>query len=548
MAPPTPGAERGAPPPPARVRHNDWTAVALPPADAFSPTLAVSVVIPCFDSAGPLALALAALERQDWPRDLLEVVLVDDGSRPPLARPGGLPFAVELVRREDRGFTLAAARNAGADAASGDILVFLDPDLIAEAGLVAAHARWHHAVGDALTIGFRACVSAAGIGPRAIRERPGTVGDLLAGRPRDPPWQERLMAATADLTVPREDLFRAASGNNLGIGRALFGETGGFDESFTRYGGEDTEFAWRVQVRGGLLVPVREAFAWHQGRWGENRAAKRRDLGRQREKLAGLIAAPGFRRAAGGRRHGVAGHRVAGHFVARHAVHLDPAEAPPGRVVRAVRDLLAEAGGDVAVCVGAPPDTDPEVIAGLGDAFGGDSRVRVVRLARVVRPVREAAGHPTLEAFPHSPLHMALPAASVRPGVVADLAAALGRRVAATVILEDGAEASVARAWALHRARRAGAGPAEFGETGRSVLGPPPVLRRLGRRVAALARRALPDPGAVPRLGAPAWARNAAADLARVLDEARHVRSGAAALRFLRWAWAALAWRLRHGR
>ncbi len=517
---PTSDPKRATPPSPARVRYNDWPAVALPPADAFTPALAVSVVIPCFDAAEPLARTIAALERQTWPRDLLEIIIVDDGSHPPLAPPQAPPFAVRMIRREERGFSLAAARNAGARAASGDILVFLDADLIAEAGLIAAHARWHHAVGDAFTIGFRAHVSVAGITPQAIRACPATIRDLLAGRPFDPPWNERLMIATADLTAPREDLFRIAGGGNFGISRALFAETGGFDESFTCYGGEDIEFAWRVQVRGGLLVPVREAFAWHQGRWDENRAAKRRALGCQREKLADLIAVPGFRRAVG-RRH---------HTVPRHAVLLDPGAAPVGRIIRAARDLLDDPAGDVALCVEVPTGGGPEALAELRRAFDDDPRVRV------------ASGQSLLEAFPHTPLHIVLPAEAVRPGVVRALSAALGRRVAVTVSLGDGTEASAARTWALHRARRAGIGVSAFGDTGRVVLRQPRGLRRFGERVAAFGRRL------VPGAGAPAWVRRAMADCARVVDEARHVRNGRAALRFLRWLWAGFVWRLRHGR
>ena len=123
-----------------------------------------------------------------------------------------------------------------------DILVFLDGDVIAEAGLLAAHARWHHAVSDALTLGFCACVSVEGVDAAAVRDRPASLADLFAGRPFDRPWLERHMARTADLTSGHDDLFRAVTGHNLGISRAFFEEVGGFDESFARYGGEDTEF------------------------------------------------------------------------------------------------------------------------------------------------------------------------------------------------------------------------------------------------------------------------------------------------------------------
>ena len=46
-----------------------------------------------------------------------------------------------------------------------------------------------------------------------------------------------------------DDLFRTVTGCNLGIGRAIFELLGGFDESFTRWGGEDTEFGWRAWTR-----------------------------------------------------------------------------------------------------------------------------------------------------------------------------------------------------------------------------------------------------------------------------------------------------------
>ena len=140
-------------PRPAAVRYNDWRRIGLPEAGTFAPTLPVSVVVPCFEAPDALALTLAGLEGQDYPRELFEVVIVDDGSEPPLRRPAPAPLDVKVVRQERRGFGLARARNAGARAAAHGILVFLDGDVIAEAGLLAAHARWHHAVSDATPAG-----------------------------------------------------------------------------------------------------------------------------------------------------------------------------------------------------------------------------------------------------------------------------------------------------------------------------------------------------------------------------------------------------------
>ena len=129
-------------PRPAAVPCNDWRRIRLPEAATFVPTLPVSVVVPCFEAPDALALTLAGLEGQAWPRELFEVVIVDDGSEPPLRRPvpaplDPVPLEVKVVRQERRGFGLARARNAGARAAAHPILVFLDGDVIPESGLLA---------------------------------------------------------------------------------------------------------------------------------------------------------------------------------------------------------------------------------------------------------------------------------------------------------------------------------------------------------------------------------------------------------------------------
>ena len=187
-----------------------------------------------------------------------------------------------------------------------DIVVFLDADLVAAEDLIAAHARWHHAVADAVTLGFCRYVSAADVDPAAVRAAANLAG-LFAGRPFDFPWTERHMARTGDLTAPRDDLFRAVVGNNIGVRRAFFDEIGGFDEAFDRYGWEDTEFGYRAETRAAVLVPERAAMAWHQGRFAPNRGpGKRHAVAAQRALGARLIAHPDFR--ADG---GAAGRRAA---------------------------------------------------------------------------------------------------------------------------------------------------------------------------------------------------------------------------------------------
>ena len=88
----------------------------------------VSVIVAHYDQPGELLRTLHALAAQDYPRHLLEVIVADDGS------PGDVmvPDDVILVRQEDQGFRLAAVRNLGVRASSGEVLCFLDADTVPE--------------------------------------------------------------------------------------------------------------------------------------------------------------------------------------------------------------------------------------------------------------------------------------------------------------------------------------------------------------------------------------------------------------------------------
>ena len=432
-------------PPPAAVRYNDWRRIDVAPPEAFVPVRPVSVIVPYHEAPRTLALTLAALEGQTYPRALFEVVIVDDGSRTPLERPRSTPLNVVVAHQEDRGFGLARARNTGVRIAAHDILIFLDQDMLPEAGWLAAHARWHHAAGDILTQGFHAYVAVDGADAETVRTRRVSLRALFSGRPSDPSFIELHMARTRELTSRDDDPFRITSGGNLGVGRAFFDLVGGFDESFTHWGGEDTEFGWRAHVRGGVIVPVRDAFAWHQGRYREDRARKDRSQERQRAKIAHLIAHEDFRDARPGRFF----------TVPRFVVSLEAGGMTVERIVGAVETVLADREPDLVVRIELPAGGagDDARRDWLEDRFGPDPRV-------CVGPAAAA-----LDEHPAAPFHVALPAgARLARGVVRRLHGALGPAVAATAALSDGSRVSITRAWALHRARRTGRCVAEFGD------------------------------------------------------------------------------------
>ena len=76
---------------------------------------AVSVIVPTYNRREELRHVLDALAAQEYPRDRLEVVVVDDGSEDGTAemvRTAELPYRVRLLQQENQGVAIARIRGA----------------------------------------------------------------------------------------------------------------------------------------------------------------------------------------------------------------------------------------------------------------------------------------------------------------------------------------------------------------------------------------------------------------------------------------------------
>jgi len=118
----------------------------------------ISVIIPTCRRHESLARSLAALERQTLSGSAFEVIVVVDGNEPGTLAMlqnyrGPLRLRFDGLPPSGAG----RARNKGAELATGRILLFLDDDIEADAGLLAAHLRVAEGgdcvgVGDLLTL------------------------------------------------------------------------------------------------------------------------------------------------------------------------------------------------------------------------------------------------------------------------------------------------------------------------------------------------------------------------------------------------------------
>lgn len=87
----------------------------------------VSVVVPCRNDAASLPLVLAALERQTYPRENIQIIVVDNGSTDG-SWEATQAFSVERLREPIP--SAYRARNRGVAAATGEYLLFLDADTV----------------------------------------------------------------------------------------------------------------------------------------------------------------------------------------------------------------------------------------------------------------------------------------------------------------------------------------------------------------------------------------------------------------------------------
>lgn len=188
----------------------------------------LSVIVPCLNAEDTIGEQLTALAAQDW-SEPWEVIVADNGST---------DGTLDVVRRfEGRVANLrtvnasgkkgsAHARNAGAEAARGEWLAFVDADDVAGEGWVAAIGK---AVAEHDFVASR-FVTAAGGGQQQFPSM------------RRTPQQDGLQQYDYPQYLPH------SAGSGLGVKASVHRAVGGFDETFLRL--QDTDYCWRIQLSG----------------------------------------------------------------------------------------------------------------------------------------------------------------------------------------------------------------------------------------------------------------------------------------------------------
>ncbi|TAM75207.1 glycosyltransferase family 2 protein [bacterium] len=182
----------------------------------------LTVQLSTYNRAHLLGRVLEALFAQDYDPQRYEIVLINDGSSDGThdlierLRPQA-PCRFDVVHQENVG--LAKGRNIGIARATGEIILFIDDDILSTPVLVREHMAMHaeHP---------RAIVRGAVLNVESFDELP------------PPIWTIKNYSGNYFWT------------SNVSLPRALLDEVGLFNESFSEYGWEDLEIGLRLRHAG----------------------------------------------------------------------------------------------------------------------------------------------------------------------------------------------------------------------------------------------------------------------------------------------------------
>lgn len=199
----------------------------------------LSVIVCTRNGSSRISACLRALERQTLPAH--QIIVVDDGSTDGTADlvEAGFPDVL-LLRLEPGG--LSAARNAGAEAATGEFLAFTDDDCEPDQDWLAG-----------LAVAFSKSWDVAG-GPNLPPPPKSAAEAVVAAAP----------GAPSHVMLDDEEAEHLP-GCNIAVRRTAYFDIGGFDPIFTT-AGDDVDFCWRLREKGYRLGFAPTAFVWHHRR------------------------------------------------------------------------------------------------------------------------------------------------------------------------------------------------------------------------------------------------------------------------------------------
>jgi len=215
----------------------------------------ISVVVPLFNRMDAFEKCVESLRAQTLGVDNVELIVVDDCSTDGAAEylrglAGTVPNLRVITHSTNSG--LSAARNSGIEAASGDVILFLDSDMAACPTLLQQHLKAHAQRQDG-----RLAVVCNVTYPDKFIDGSNFSRFMQA---RELGFRSNSGRAGLDYNNLPYNFF---AGGGTSVKREFVRQIGGFDSNFTTYGCEDEEFGWRLKRAGGTIAFLNSAVVYH---------------------------------------------------------------------------------------------------------------------------------------------------------------------------------------------------------------------------------------------------------------------------------------------
>lgn len=208
----------------------------------------LSVVIPTFQRCESLRHVLLACTRQSLPAGRFEIIVAIDGSIDETAamlQQIHVPYPLRWTAVAHSG--PGSARNAGATLARGNVLLFLDDDIIPTPRLLQEHLLAHQDVASLV------CLGQVRLWPQCQLS----------------PWEKYLNQHFEEqydkLSTPgyRPTFWDCLSGN-VSLHRSLMAQVQGFNPKFNLTRHEDIELGYRLARQGGRFIYRPQALGYHR--------------------------------------------------------------------------------------------------------------------------------------------------------------------------------------------------------------------------------------------------------------------------------------------
>jgi len=200
----------------------------------------VSVIIPTYNRKKVLKRCLETLFNQNFSKDDYQIVLVDNGSTDgteKMIKKLSPPCDFLFLREERKGPHIA--RNLGIKHAKGEIIIFVDSDILTPPDFIKEHVKFHQIYGEKVIVS----------GP-TVRT-------------------SNLMDDFSDIEKrKKEEKFFNLSGpsfitSNLSVRKKYLTKVGGFDEDFEGLGWHDWELGYRLTKIGLFAKRNVNAIVYH---------------------------------------------------------------------------------------------------------------------------------------------------------------------------------------------------------------------------------------------------------------------------------------------